>query len=98
MNAELLAGALELRTLMTQIRAATDDAFEDIAFEELEGAPDPRDYRALAALVDTALQRAYINAQGHRRDGFLLALGELLSLNVDGCGVSSYSPSAECLK
>ncbi len=55
--------------------------------EVAETGRDVRDYRQMADAVGCALRRNLFEADVGHAQGFLRALTDLLSLNVDGCGI-----------
>lgn len=77
------AGARDFRSMIDHIAATTDLAFADVDIDAPDQ-PDPRDYRAFAAHVRMQTQAAILSGDPARRDGFFLAMAQLLSMFADG--------------
>lgn len=55
--------------------------------EEWDEQGDPRDYIAMAALVEASIRSHLVDAPEQHRQGFVRALVDLICLNIDGCGI-----------
>ena len=85
----IASGAEALRDLLRRIHAATEQQLATHYADGEDDGTDARDYPAIAALIATSIEEnlAPSNGQAHR-DGYLLALSEILCLSVDGCGIN----------
>src|SRR5687767_11781711 len=80
---ELHRGAARFLSLLEDVRRQTRADFDALGGEDAE--TDPRDYRAMAAIVERSLLSGLQHADPRYREGFLRAVAFYLSITVDGC-------------
>lgn len=83
-NAQLRAGAHAVKALITAIHEQSERDLEGGGKAAETGKVDPRDYRAMAKMVEDALRKNWAEATPDHVEGFLRALTDLLCREGDG--------------